>query len=109
MLHLRWSMTFTIALLGGVLPVVTVLTKQGRALVVSITLPVCCWLLGFPCSYFLSRRHGLLGIVEGLIIGYGAACTCLIVAFLCSDWPTLARDAQHRAELSENARALVAD
>ena len=47
-----------------------VLTKQGRTKIVSITLPVCCWLTGFPCSYFLGRAYGLLGICEGLIIGY---------------------------------------
>ena len=47
-----------------------VLTRQGRTKIVSITLPVCCWLLGFPSSYFLGRAHGLLGICEGLIVGY---------------------------------------
>lgn len=31
----------------------------------SITLPVCCWLLGFPCSYFLGKSEGLLGICQG--------------------------------------------
>lgn len=99
MIRLRWAGTVTIALIGGVLPVVTVLTKQGRTKIVSITLPVCCWLLGFPSSYFLGRIHGLLGICEGLIIGYSAACVCLMVAFALSNWPALALDAQRRAEV----------
>jgi len=99
MMRLRWNGTVTIALIGGVLPVVTVLTKQGRTTIVSITLPVCCWLLGFPCSYFLGKSEGLLGICQGLVIGYSLACICLMIAFVRSDWPTLARDAQRRAEV----------
>lgn len=101
MIRLRWTGTVTIALIGGVLPVVTVLTKQGRTKIVSITLPVCCWLTGFPCSYFLGRAYGLLGICEGLIIGYSLACVCLMIAFARSDWPQLARDAQRRAEVEQ--------
>eukprot|EP00435_Cladocopium_sp_Y103_P025355 s321_g6.t1 len=101
MIRLRWTGTVTIALIGGVLPVVTVLTKQGRTKIVSITLPVCCWFTGFPCSYFLGRAHGLLGICEGLIIGYSLACVFLMIAFVRSDWPQLARDAQRRAEVEQ--------
>ncbi|CAJ1454987.1 unnamed protein product [Effrenium voratum] len=99
LLRLRWAGAVTIALVGEVLPLVTVLTRQGRTKIVSITLPVCCWLLGFPSSYFLGRAHGLLGICEGLSVGYSLACVFLMIAVAKSDWPQLARDAQRRAEM----------
>ncbi|CAE7655379.1 DTX36 [Symbiodinium sp. CCMP2592] len=101
MMKLRWAGATTIALLGVALPLIAVLNKQGRAKVPSAILPVCCWILGFPCSYFLSRSEGVTGICEGLMIGYALATLCLFFFFFRSNWEKLTQEASERAEVQE--------
>jgi len=97
-LRCRWAFGITIAGIGLLLPLVTLLTKQGRTLAVSVVIPLCCWCVGLPVSAMQSRAHGLLGIFEGLMTGYGLAVMLLLVVFLRSDWAALVRTASQRAE-----------
>mmetsp|Transcript_104690 Transcript_104690/g.249270 ORF Transcript_104690/g.249270 Transcript_104690/m.249270 type:complete len:257 (+) Transcript_104690:706-1476(+) len=76
---------------------------EGRAKVPSAILPVCCWILGFPCSYFLSRSEGVTGICEGLMIGYALATICLFFFFFRSNWEKLTQEASERSEVQEQA------
>lgn len=96
--QLRWTAAAATFLLGGFISMVTIVSTQGRPGLAAIITPIMCWGFGFPISFFSSKTRGLLGIFDGLDIGYGLAFISLLIPYCLSNWPQLAEKAQKRSE-----------
>lgn len=91
--ELRFLIAPTMALCGLLMPACSILFKQGRGLIVGVTVPLSCWCLGCPCSYLLCQSQGLPGVALGLVIGYSLAGFGVCTALLSSDWVQLSQRA----------------
>jgi len=101
----RWVVACNITLLGSFAVIANVIMKQGRAHLVAMSVPVCTWFLGIPTSYYGAHHFGLFGIYMGASVGYGTAFFVLFIAFIRSDWETIAEQARQRAEADEQKKA----
>merc|ERR1719330_2107209 len=97
----RWVVACNITLLGSFAVIANVIMKQGRAHLVAMSVPVCTWFLGIPTSYYGAHHFGLFGIYMGASVGYGTAFFVLMIAFIRSDWETIAARARERAEQAD--------
>jgi MATE family multidrug resistance protein len=109
LIDMRWSVGAAIPACITCLFCAAVLTRQGRGPIVASRLPLCCWVCGFPLSYWLSRnlQPGAPGVWEGVVIGYGLAAVALLIPCCRTDWVALSETMVRERESSTLSAASV--
>jgi len=88
-----------------------ILNTQGRPAAAAVASGVTSWVLHVPfCWLFAFHWHrGLVGLWQGILIGYMGQFTLSGLFVLASRWPQLAREAQERCEKQPAGGAAEAD
>jgi len=103
MINVRLLGTIGILSSGGMYLVAEVLAKQGRVVVVFLTLTLFNWGVGLPICFFLTPIYGIAGIFMGTNISYFLSFLVCTYFMLQSDWELLSQQARKNAEAEHAA------
>lgn len=88
-----------------------ILNAQGRPTVAAVASGLTSWLLHVPLCWLFAfhMRRGIVGMWEGILVGYIGQGTLSGLFVLCSDWPRMAREAQARSEQKPASNSVAGD
>jgi len=100
-LELRFLISVQFVTSCGLVFMNEMLVKQGRVLIVMMTVAPLLWLVGIPLSLLLAPHYGVQGIQFSNTFAYGAAHILCTWHVMRSDWPLLAQQACERNQALE--------
>lgn len=82
----KYALAVSMPVIGLCVMEAALVAALGRRWIIAVTLPLCCWGLGFTASCWFGlhtpKRAGTPGVVDGLVMGYALAAAGLLVPYI---------------------------